>query len=216
MGSHQKTPIIAGEWDLKSYNSKGILLGKSAVITIVQDQGQLVSLLEGTRTYEGYLQQNTLNLSGPCPKNQGCDSTEIKGVVSAEALSGTWKDIKNEEVVNMGRWIAERKRGEAKGPAVPDVNGNWAFKIFTKEGLAEERTITIFQEGQRITIREQEEEEYKGFISDSDIYAYAILPDKNEIVEIEGAISGKTMSGDWKVQDGRSLEEEGTWEAQKK
>ena len=215
MGLSQKTPPIAGEWQLKSYDLDGVPVGKSAIITIVQDRGQLVSLLDGTRTYEGYIQQNTIKLSSPCAKKEECDSTEVQGIISAEVLSGTWKDIKNEDVVKAGRWLADKKSPESPGLTVPDINGNWSFKIFNKEGLAEERTIVIFQEGQRITIREQEEE-FKGYINSGELFAYSVVPDKNEIVEIEGTVSGNTMSGEWKVQTGRILEEEGTWEAQKK
>ncbi|MFA5260753.1 MAG: hypothetical protein WC450_05940 [Candidatus Omnitrophota bacterium] len=220
VGLRQSTPLIAGEWLLKSYDSTGAPVGKSAVITIAQDPGQMVTLLEGTRTYEGYINKNTIHLTTPCVKTQNCDSTEVQGVISGEVLSGTWKDIKNEEIVNAGRWLAEKNRGEfrkcdQKDLGVPNINGNWSFKIFNKDGLAEERTIVIFQEGQRITIREQEEE-FKGYVNNNELFAYSVVPDKNEIVEIEGTISGNTISGEWQVQTGKVLVEEGTWEAQKK
>lgn len=220
IGLRQTTPVIAGEWLLKSYDSRGIPVGKSAVITITQDSGHRVSLAEGTRIYEGQINKNNLHLVAPCPNTQGCDSTEVQGVMSGKVLSGTWKDLKGDKIVNTGRWLAEKndetlKKCGVNGSSIPDINGNWAFKIFNKEGLAEERTIIIFQEGQRITIREQEEE-FKGYINDNEIFAYSVVADKNEIVEIEGKVSGDTILGEWKVQVGKTLAEEGTWEARKK
>lgn len=220
LGVRQTTPVIAGEWFLKSYDANGAPVGKSAVVTISQDSSQLISLLEGTRTYEGYMDKNKIHLSAPCDKTQGCDTTEVHGVISRDVLSGTWKDVRNAEVVNTGRWIAEKSRDALDQCAtmessIPDINGNWAFKIFNEAGLAEERTIVIFQEGQKITIREQEEE-FKGYVNNKELFAYSIVSDKNEIVEIEGVISGKVIQGEWKVQVGETVVESGSWEAEKK
>jgi len=220
IGSSPATPIIAGEWFLKSYNSTGIPIGKGALITIAQDPDQRITLFDGTLSYEGYVNKKNIILSAPCINNQECDSSEISGIISEEILSGTWKDIKNEKIVKAGRWLAEKNHGDLKKCPLkeatpPNINGNWSFKIFNNEGLAEEATIMIFQEGQRITIRGQEEE-FQGYIAGNELFAYSFVPDNNEIIEIEGAISGNTLIGEWVSQTGRSLAEEGTWEAQRK
>jgi len=214
-GQLQKYPNISGEWHIRLYDEKGVPVGASTVVTFVEEKPKIITLLSGDEIFSGYMQSNILKISSPCEDIEECHLSEMEGTVSEKVLSGRWRDIKNEKVVNKGTWIAERKTTNiVENVTTTDIRGKWKFKFYHKtKGLQEEANIVIFQNGSKISMGEPYE--FEGYVVENTLYAFLLTPEEFEIEQLEGNIVGNKISGTWRHYDKEESESEGTWEAEK-